>query len=170
MITSFTTFPSLPTVKSTCIYRLGNIYLWFVVPCIFKYSIKQPNVCTINLIFIALSRRHRLTWFRHCCAHHQEPLPTAFAASGYRMTVNRPQLATRSNRQSYGNQRLQRQLEGAPDDGHNSVRNMLSGVYAKKSNEYRIYCSSGWMFYWILEYLISFAPDGSVRSVITTWY
>jgi hypothetical protein len=31
-----------------------------------------------------------------------------------------------------GNQRLQRQLEGAPDDGHNSARNMLSGVYATK--------------------------------------
>jgi hypothetical protein len=35
-------------------------------------------------------------------------------------------------RQSYGNQRLQRQLEGAPDVGHNSARNMLSGVYATK--------------------------------------
>jgi hypothetical protein len=33
---------------------------------------------------------------------------------------------------SYGNQRLQRQLEGAPDDGHNSARNMLSGVYVTK--------------------------------------
>jgi hypothetical protein len=35
--------------------------------------------------FIALSRRHRQTCFGHCCAHHQEPPPTAFAASGYRM-------------------------------------------------------------------------------------
>jgi hypothetical protein len=73
------------------------------------------------------------------------PPPTAFAASGYRMIagldvfqavlgllVNRTQLETRQTRQSYGNQRLQRQLEGAPDDGHNSARNMLSGVYATK--------------------------------------
>jgi hypothetical protein len=37
--------------------------------------------------------------------------PTAFAASDYR---------------------LQRQLEGPPDDGHNSARNMLSGLYATK--------------------------------------
>jgi hypothetical protein len=73
------------------------------------------------------------------------PPPTAFAASGYRMIaglevlqavvgllVNRPQREARPTRQSYGNQRLQRQLEGAPDDGHNSARNMLRGVYAKK--------------------------------------
>jgi hypothetical protein len=46
--------------------------------------------------------------------------------------VNRPQLEARPTRQSYGNQWLQRQLEGAPDDGHNSARNMLSGVYATK--------------------------------------
>jgi hypothetical protein len=31
----------------------------------------------------------------------------------------------RPTRQSYGNHWLQRQLEGAPDDGHNSARNML---------------------------------------------
>jgi hypothetical protein len=36
-------------------------------------------------IFIALSRIHRSTCFGHCCAHHQEPSPTAFAATGYRM-------------------------------------------------------------------------------------
>jgi hypothetical protein len=59
--------------------------LGFVVPCIFRYSIKHPTRCTINLIFIALSRRHRSTCFGHYCAHHQEPPPTAFAASGYRM-------------------------------------------------------------------------------------
>jgi hypothetical protein len=58
-----------------------------VVPCIFKYSIKQPTRCTINLKFIALSRRHRSTCFGHCCSHHQEPPPTAFAASGYRMVA-----------------------------------------------------------------------------------
>jgi hypothetical protein len=48
------------------------------------------------------------------------------------LLVNRPQLEARPTWQSYGNQRLQRQLEGAPDDGHNSARNMLSGVYATK--------------------------------------
>jgi hypothetical protein len=42
--------------------------------------------------------------------------------------VNRPQLEARSAWQSYGNQWLQRQLEGAPDDGHNNTQNMLSGV------------------------------------------
>jgi hypothetical protein len=46
--------------------------------------------------------------------------------------VNRPQLEARPTRQSYANQWLQRQLEGAPDDGHNSARNLLSGVYATK--------------------------------------
>jgi hypothetical protein len=45
---------------------------------------------------------------------------------------NRRQLEARPTRQPYGNQRLQRQLEGASDDGHNSARNMLSGVYATK--------------------------------------
>jgi hypothetical protein len=41
--------------------------------------------CTINLKFIALSRIHRSACFGHCCAHHQEPTPTTFAATGYRM-------------------------------------------------------------------------------------
>jgi hypothetical protein len=48
-------------------------------------SIKQLTRCTIKLIFIALSRRHRSACFGQCCTHHQEPPPTAFAASGYRM-------------------------------------------------------------------------------------
>jgi hypothetical protein len=48
------------------------------------------------------------------------------ASSCGRFITNKP------SRQSYGNQRLQRQLEGAPDDGNNSARNMLSGVYATK--------------------------------------
>jgi hypothetical protein len=48
------------------------------------------------------------------------------------LLVTRPQLEARPTRQPYDNQRLQRQLEGAPDDGHNSARNMLSGVYATK--------------------------------------
>jgi hypothetical protein len=55
--------------------------------------------------------------------------PTAFAATGYRMIAG---LDVRPTRQSYGKQWLQRQLDGAPDDGHNSARNMLSGVYATK--------------------------------------
>jgi hypothetical protein len=38
------------------------------------------------------------------------------------LLVNRPQLEARPVRQR----------EGAPDDGHNSARNMLSGVYATK--------------------------------------
>jgi hypothetical protein len=62
--------------------------LGFVVPCIFKYSIKQPTRCTINLKFIVLSRIHHSTCFGHCCSHHQEPPPTAFAASGYRMIAS----------------------------------------------------------------------------------
>jgi hypothetical protein len=33
----------------------------------------------------ALSRRHRPTCFGHCCAHHQQPTSTVFAATGYRM-------------------------------------------------------------------------------------
>jgi hypothetical protein len=115
-----------------------------VVPCIFKYSIKLPTRCTINLIFIALSRKNRSTCFGQYCTHHQEPPPTAFAASGYRMIagldvfqsvarlVKGLQFETHPTRQSYGNQRLQRQFEGAPDDGHNIARNMLSGVYASK--------------------------------------
>jgi hypothetical protein len=130
--------------------------LGFVVPCIFKYSIKQLTRFTMNLIFIALSRRHCSTCFGHCCANHQESPPTAFAASGYRMIagldvlqavvsllvrlqcvlaaslVNRPQLEALPTQQSYGKQRLQRQLEGTPDDGHNSARNMLSGVCMTK--------------------------------------
>jgi hypothetical protein len=138
-------------ISSNCVLvkvnKLPVRNLGFVVPCIFKYSIKHPTRCTINLIFIALSHRHHSTCFRHCCAYHQEPPPTAFAASGYRMIagldmfqavvsllVNQPQLETHPTRQSqsYGNQRLQRLLEGAPDDGHNSAQNMLSGFYATK--------------------------------------
>jgi hypothetical protein len=73
--------PSFPRPRDSD----NTLHLGFVVPCIFKYSVKHPTRCTINLIFIALSRRHRPTCFGHYCAHHQEPLPTAFAATGYRM-------------------------------------------------------------------------------------
>jgi hypothetical protein len=38
-----------------------------------------------QLKFIALSRIHRSTCFGHCCAHHQAPSPTAFAATDFRM-------------------------------------------------------------------------------------
>jgi hypothetical protein len=48
------------------------------------------------------------------------------------LLVNRPQLEALPPRQSYGNQWLQSQLNGVPDDGHNSARNMLGGVYATK--------------------------------------
>jgi hypothetical protein len=57
---------------------------------------------------------------------------TAQHVSGTVVLVNRPQLEARPTRQSYGNQRLQDQLKGAPDDGHNGARNMLIGVYATK--------------------------------------
>jgi hypothetical protein len=113
-------------------------YLGFVVPCIFKHSIKHPTRCTINLIFIALSRRHRSTCFEHYCAHHQEPPSNCLCSLWlpYDCRVgcvsNCGPFETRPTRQSYGNQRLQRQLEGAPDDGRNNARNMLSGVYAIK--------------------------------------
>jgi hypothetical protein len=96
-------------------------------------------------LFFALSRIHRSTCFGQCCAHHQEPPPTAHAASDYRMIARldvlqtvvgfRPKLEARPTRQSYGNQRLHGQLEEAPDDGHNSARNMLSSVYATKQKK-----------------------------------
>jgi hypothetical protein len=61
--------------------------LIFYDHAIMQSSIKHPTRCTINIIFIALSCRHRSTCFGQYCAHHQEPPPTAFAASGYRMIV-----------------------------------------------------------------------------------
>jgi hypothetical protein len=39
-----------------------------------------------------------------------------------------------STRQLYGNQWLQRQLVGTPDGGHNSARNILSGIRDKAIN------------------------------------
>jgi hypothetical protein len=59
--------------------------LGFVVPCIFKYSIKHPTRCTFSLTIIAFSCRHHLICFGYHCAHHQEPPQSAFAASGYLM-------------------------------------------------------------------------------------
>jgi hypothetical protein len=107
-------------IKSVPI-NMDYIYAFMYI----QYSIKQPTRCTINLKFIALSRRHRSTCFGYYCAPHQEPPPTAFAAAGYSMIagldvlqavvgllVNQTQLEARLTRQSYGNQWLQRQLEG----------------------------------------------------------
>jgi hypothetical protein len=48
-------------------------------------SITHPTRCKVNLIFIALSHRHLSTYFRECCANHQEPPSIAFAATGYCM-------------------------------------------------------------------------------------
>ena len=56
---------------------------------------------------------------------------TVVAASGFRIT-NRPRLRTLPPPHSYGNQRLQRQFDGAPDDGHNKTRNMLGTVCTTK--------------------------------------
>jgi hypothetical protein len=83
-------------------------------------------------VVVALLVNNYSTYFGHGCAHHQEHPPTAFAASGYRIIAGLDVLEARPTRQLYCNQRLQRQLEGAPDDGHNSARNVLSGVYATK--------------------------------------
>jgi hypothetical protein len=54
--------------------KIELMNLGFVVPCIFKYSMKQPTRCTINLLFIALSRRHRSTCFGHCFPIVRSPL------------------------------------------------------------------------------------------------
>jgi hypothetical protein len=77
--------------------------------------------------------------------HHQEPSTTAHAASGYRVILCwlRPQhcsvdtvsisdtdssngtgLEDTTNTKSHGSQRLHVQWWKAPEDGHNSVRNM----------------------------------------------
>jgi hypothetical protein len=45
---------------------------------------------------------------------------------------SRPRLETRPPPHSHGNRRLRLQFEKAPDDGRDSVRNMLSGVYVTK--------------------------------------
>jgi hypothetical protein len=115
-------------LKAVTTFRVcGSVHLQ-----IFNKTTDQMH----SLIFFALSRRHRSTCFGHCCAHQQEPPPTAVAASGYRviagLDVLQAVLEARPTRQSHGNQRLQRQLEGAPDDVHNSALNMLSGVYTTK--------------------------------------
>jgi hypothetical protein len=77
--------------------------------------------------FIVLSYRYCSTCFGHYYAHHQEPVQTAVAASGFRMNVevevfsavvgllvtNKPTTAENTSPpHSYGNQRLQRQFDG----------------------------------------------------------
>jgi hypothetical protein len=79
--------------------------------------------------FIALSYRRCSTCFGHYYAHHQEPFQTAVAVSDFRMNA---EVDVFPSQHSYGNQRLQRQFERAPDDGHNNARNMLSSVYMTK--------------------------------------
>jgi hypothetical protein len=95
--------------------------------------------------FIASSPRRYSTCFGNFYAHHQEPFQTAVAASGFRMNavvdvfpavVGWKRLETRPPPHSYENQRLQRQFEEAPDDGHNSARNILSSVYATSNKFY----------------------------------
>jgi hypothetical protein len=65
--------------------NFGDFPIFELTFYILHFSIKQPTRCTINLIFIVLLRRHRSTCFGQCCAHHQEPPTTAFAAPGCRM-------------------------------------------------------------------------------------
>jgi hypothetical protein len=91
----------------------NGFFLGFVVLCIFKYSIKQPTKCTINLKILLFCRIYTAQHVSGTVVPIiRSPPPTAFAASGYRM--------------------MQRRLEGAPDDEHNSARNMLSSLYATK--------------------------------------
>jgi hypothetical protein len=48
-----------------------------------------------------------------------------------RFVTNKPTTAGNTSTSAFiRNQRLQRQFKGAPDDGRNSGRNMLSSVYA----------------------------------------
>jgi hypothetical protein len=77
-----------------------------------------------------------------------------------------------------GNRRLRLQFERAPDDGHNSARNMLSSVYATKQSIlqliYLIYfiqqliIASGWAFY--LNYVYPFAISTLVFLFYPPYY
>jgi hypothetical protein len=62
-------------------------------------------------------------------------------------TSNQPWLETRPLPHSHSNRRLRQQFERAPDDGHNSNRNMLSDVYVTKQEMLRLIVASGLMFY-----------------------
>jgi hypothetical protein len=119
--------------------------LVFVVPCIFNYWIKQPTRCTINIKFLLLCRVYTAqhvsgTVVPIIMGLLQLPmqplvivwLPGWTCFKLWSVTSNRPQLEASPTRKSYDHQRLHGQLEKAPDDGHNSARNMLSGVYATK--------------------------------------
>jgi hypothetical protein len=96
-------------------------FLWFVVPCIFKYSNKTPNQMQWSFVkCIAQSHRCCSTCFQHYYAHHQELFQTAVAASGFHINAevdvfpavvglstlaNLPRLETRLPRHLYGNRR-----------------------------------------------------------------
>jgi hypothetical protein len=129
----------LHTCYWQCCKMYFFIYLGFVVPCIFKYSVKTSNQMQQPIvIFVTQSHRCCSTCFRHNCAHHvvgllvgrqcvlAEPTHTVSPLS------NRPRLETRPPPHSYGNWRLWQQFERAPDDGHNNARNMLSGICVTK--------------------------------------
>jgi hypothetical protein len=130
-----------------------------------KDSIKQLTRCTINLIFITLSLRHRSTCFGHCFAHHQEPPPTAFAASGWTCfklwsgLVGRASSCGRFNDHSLkpvqpGNHTVTRgcksSWKGLLMMG-NTVPETCWAVSTRQRNKYKIDCASGWLFYWIFE-------------------
>jgi hypothetical protein len=85
---------------------------------------------------------------------------TAVASSCFRMNVeveefsavvgllaNLPRLRILPPPHSYGKQRLQRQFEGGPDDGHGNARNMLSSVCMTKQQILRLIIASSWVFY-----------------------
>jgi hypothetical protein len=61
--------------------------LWLPYDCLVGRVLSCVRFTVVGTVCVggALSRRHRSTCFGHCCALHQEPPPTAFAASGYRM-------------------------------------------------------------------------------------
>jgi hypothetical protein len=71
--------------------------------------------------FIAYSHRRCSTCFGYHYAHHQELFQTAVADSGFHLNAEVDVFPA-----------VVVQFEGAPDDGHNGARNMLSGVYATK--------------------------------------
>jgi hypothetical protein len=59
----------------------------------------------------------------------------------------RPRLETRPPPHSHGSRRLRLQFETAPDDGHDSARNMLSDVYVTKQKMLRFFVKTVWIFY-----------------------
>ena len=70
-----------------------------------------------------------LNMFRALLCPSSGARQTAVEASDFRMNV---ELEVFSPPHSYGHQRLQRQFNGAPDDGHSNAGNMLSSVCTTK--------------------------------------